>query len=179
MGGKNIAKKLRRINKGKKPHEPVYDPDTLPRESIIAADVSTLLVPFVKSNEGAAQSNAMPKQSVTCIQDKLEVIYIKKVAPFGHKLLCVVDGNFGFKDQVVRHKRNKVAIRSGRQLQSARRATEFTDDLIAKVRKAEKGVAKVTCDVVANVVLWTRHRPGITAVNMFIRLHKLCHTALN
>ena len=76
MGGKNIASKLRSINKGKKPHESVYDPEVLPRGSIIAADVSTLLVPFVKSNEGAAQSNAMPRQSVTCIQDKLEVIYI-------------------------------------------------------------------------------------------------------
>ena len=45
----------------------VHDPDA---DNIVAQDVSTLLIPFVKSKEGAAQSTAMPQQSVTCIQDK-------------------------------------------------------------------------------------------------------------
>ena len=83
MGGKGVANKIRRINKGKKPHEPVYDPELLPPGSIIAVDISTILVPFVKSNEGAAQANAMPKQSVTSVIDidKLEVIYIKRLSP--------------------------------------------------------------------------------------------------
>ena len=29
MGGKEVAKRIRRINKGKKIHEPVYDPELL------------------------------------------------------------------------------------------------------------------------------------------------------
>ena len=164
MGGKGVVKKIRRINKGKKPHEPVYDPELLPPGSIIAVDISTILVPFVKSNEGAAQANAMPKQSVTSVIDKLEVIYIKKVAPFRHKLLCVVDASFSFKDQVVRHKRIKIATNAAQQLAAARKVKVFSDALIKKVRRAEKNVAKVTCDVISNLLQWTQRRPGITAV---------------
>ena len=54
MGGKGVGAKIRRLNKGKKPHEPVFDPDELPEGSIIAVDISTMLVPFVKSDEGAS-----------------------------------------------------------------------------------------------------------------------------
>ena len=99
MGGKGICAKIRRLNKGKKPHEPIYDPDELPAGSIIAVDVSTMLV------------------------------------------------------------------QSARKLQAARRATVFTKKMITQVRRAEKGTAKVTCDVVANLVRWTQRRPGITAVS--------------
>ena len=76
MGGKGVAAKIRRTKKGKKPHEPVYDPELLPPGSIIAVDVSTMLVHFVKSNEGAVQANAMPTQSVISVVDKMEMIYI-------------------------------------------------------------------------------------------------------
>ena len=79
MGGKDVVKRIRRINKDNKPHEPVYDPELLPAGSIISVDVSTLLVPFVKSNEGSAQLTAIPLQSVTSVQDKLELIYLKKI----------------------------------------------------------------------------------------------------
>lgn len=165
MGGKGVGAKIRRLNKGKKPHESVFDPDELPEGSIIAVDISTMLVPFVKSDEGAAQQTAMPTQSVTSVQDKLELIYIKKAAPLHYKMLCVVDGNFHFKDQVVRHQRNKLAILSTRKLQSARSDNVLIKELITQVRRSEKGIAKVTCDVVANVVQWAQRRPGITAVS--------------
>ena len=164
-GGKGICKKIRKINKGKKPHEPVYDPAELPAESIVAVDVSTVLVPFVKSDEGAAQQNAIPKQSATSVMDRMEGLYVKKLEPFSHKMLCCVDAALLFKDQVVRHKRNKIALESARRLQAARSATVFTKKLITQVRKAEKGTAKVTCDVIANVVRWAQRRPGITAVS--------------
>ena len=116
MGGKDVAAKIRKINKGGKPHEPVYDPDKLPADSIIVIDVSTMLVPFVKSDEGAAQQTTMPAQSVKSIQDKMETIYLKQVVPLNHKMLYVVNVTFKFKDQVVRHKCNKVAIQSTRKL---------------------------------------------------------------
>ena len=163
-GGKGMAAEIRRINKGKKPHEPVYDPELLPAGSIIAVDISTILVPFVKSNEGAAQSNALPAQSVTSIKDKLEVVLMKKIAPFNHKMLCVVDGSFLFKDEVVRHKRNKIVTDGLSKLAAARSAEVFSDALIKQVRRAEKNASKVTCDVIANVIKWTQRRPGITAV---------------
>ena len=76
MGGKDLAKAIRRINKGSKANEPVFDPTLLPAGSIIAVDLSTLLVPYIKSSEGAAQMSAVPVQSCTCIQDKLESMYL-------------------------------------------------------------------------------------------------------
>ena len=94
----------------------------------------------------------------------MEVIYIKKVVPFRHKLLCVVDASFAFKDQVVRHKRSKIVTNAAQELAAARNAKVFSDALIKKVRRAEKNVAKVTCDVISNLVQWTQQRPGITVV---------------
>ena len=56
MGGKDVAKAIRRINKGKKRNEPVFDPELLPPGSIMASDLSTVLVPHVKTSAGAAQT---------------------------------------------------------------------------------------------------------------------------
>ena len=176
MGGKDVAKRIRRINKGKKPNEPVYDPELLPSGSIIAVDVSTVLVPFVKSAEGSAQATSVPVQSVTSVQDKLEVIYLKKFAPYGHRIILVVDGNFAFKDEVVRHSRARTVERSKVQLTRLRNSDNFDPETIRAIRKAEKGTCKVTCDVVANAVQWTKRRPGVTSVTTFP--HPTMHTLL-
>ena len=175
MGGKDVAKRIRRINKGSKANEPVYDSELFPDGSIIAVDVSTVLVPFVKSAEGSAQATSVPIQSVTSVQDKLEVIYLKKFAPHGHRLILVVDGNFAFKDQVVRHKRVKEIEKATAQLTQLRKNNSFDDATIKSIRKAEKGTCKATCDVVANAVQWTQQRPGLTSVKYihYIVIHTL------
>ena len=100
-GGNGVCKKIRRINKGEKPHESVYDPENLPANSTIAVDVSTMLVPFMKSDEGASQQNVMSIQSATSIMDRMESVYVKKMKSFSHKMLCCVNASFRFKDQVV------------------------------------------------------------------------------
>ena len=62
-------------------------------------------------------------------------------------MLCVVDAIFSFKDQVVRHKRSKILTNPSQQRASVHNAKVFSDSLIKKVRRVEKNVAKVTCDV--------------------------------
>ena len=116
MGGKDVAKRIRRINKGKKPHEPVYDPEVLPANSIIAVDISTLLVPFIKSQAGSAQVTSIPVQSATSVQDKLELIYLKKMVKHGHRMLCTFDSTLPFKDQCVRHKRDQIVNKAKARL---------------------------------------------------------------
>ena len=170
MGGKDVAKRIRRINKGKKPHEPVYDPELLPDNSIIAVDVSTSLVPFAKTNEGSAQATSIPQQSVTSVQDRWELIYIKKCAPYKHRLLLTFDAEFPFKDQCVRHKRSKIFNKAVAKLALLRSSNQHDSKTIKAVRKAEKGTCKVTCDIVANAVQWASRRPGLTAVNYVVGL---------
>ena len=167
MGGKNLAAVIRHINKGKKANEPVFDPAKLPPGSIIAVDLSTILVPYVKTQEGTAQTTAVPVQSCTSIQDKLEVMYKKKVAPREWKLVLVVDGTFLFKDQVVRGSRNKIKQSSIEKVNNIRSKRKFDSALIKQLRRAEKGMACVTCDVVANAVEWANKRPGVTCVSLF------------
>ena len=167
MGGKDIAKAIRKIHKKTKANEPVFDPELLPAGSIIAVDLSTILVPFVKSDAGAAQSTAIPTQSCTCVQDKLEVMYLKKIKPRQWRLVLVVDGSFAFKDQVVRHKRNQTKEAAARTLRSIREG-EYNSSVMRKLRRAEKGSVGVTCDVVANAVEWAKKRPGITTVSVSI-----------
>ena len=66
-----MVQKFTRLNTGGKPYESVYDPEELPAEgSIIAVDISTMLVPFVRSDEDASQQTAIPTQSATAVQDK-------------------------------------------------------------------------------------------------------------
>ena len=92
MGGKDIAAAIRKIHKKSKANEPVFDPELLPAESIIAVDLSTILVSFVKSDADAAQSTCIPIQSCTCVQDKLEIMYLKKVKPREwdcRRLVCI------------------------------------------------------------------------------------------
>ena len=158
-----MAKAIRRINKGTKPNEPLFDSALLPPESIIAVDLSTWLTPFAKSNEGAAQLTSVPLQSCTSVQDKLEVIYSKKVLPYRWRLVLVVDSDFAFKDQVVRADRNRIKEEAKMQVQNIRSA-DFDQTLIKRLRSNEKKMASVTCDVVANAVQWDNKRPGITTV---------------
>ena len=54
MGVKHLAKAIRHINKGNKANEPMFDEILLPSGSIIAVDLSILLVPYIKSIEGVA-----------------------------------------------------------------------------------------------------------------------------
>ena len=84
-------------------------------------DLSTVLVPFLKSGAGSAQATVMPKQYCTYIQDKLEVMYLKKVNPRKWRLVLVVDDTFKFKDQIVRNKRNKSKEAAMRTLNSIRK----------------------------------------------------------
>ena len=69
MGGKGVAATIRSINKGTNN----MNQFTI-RKSIIAVDTSTMLVLFVKSDEGVTQQTAIPIQSVISVQDKLELI---------------------------------------------------------------------------------------------------------
>ena len=75
MGGKDLAAAIRKLQKGNKPNQPVFNEELLPKGSIIAMDLSAFLVPFDKSQEGAAQTTAVPVQSCTSVQDKLETIF--------------------------------------------------------------------------------------------------------
>ena len=169
-GGKEVAKAIRRINKGKKPNEPVFDPELLPPESIIAVDLSTWLTPFAKSNEGAAQLTSVPLQSCTSVYDKLDVIYAKKIRPHRWRLILVVDSTFKFKDQVVRRGRNRTKENAQTHVSKIRKAN-FSQTLIKRLRSNEKKMASVTCDVVANAVEWANKRPGITAVCVNVYVH--------
>ena len=170
MGGKQLAAAIRRINKGKKANEPVFDPALLPPGSIIAVDLSTFLVPFIKSDAGTAQLTSVPLQSCTSVRDKLEVMYTKKVEPYQWKMVLVVDATFAFKDQVVRQSRNKVKETAARTVASIRSLENFDTALVKRLRRAEKGMVNVTCDVVANAVEWSKKRPGITSVIMIVIL---------
>ena len=164
MGGTDVAKAIRRVAKGKTPNEPVFQPEKLPTGSIIAMDLNILLVNCIKSDAGSAQVTSSPLQSCTSVQDKLEYLFIKKCKPHGWKLLPVVDASFLFKDDVVRGKRNK-SKSDGRDVVAAIRQEEnFDAELVKKLRRAEKKMAAVTCDVVANAVQWARKRPGETSV---------------
>ena len=167
MGGKDVAAAIRHINKGKKANEPVFDPSKLPPGSIIAVDLSTLLVPYVKTQSGTAQVTAVPLQSCTSIQDKLELMYKKKVAPRKWNLVLVIDGTFPFKDQVVRGSRNRTKELAIEQVNAIRSGHNFEANVVKKLRKAERGMASVTCDVVANAVEWAKKRPGKTCVSWF------------
>lgn len=164
MGGTDVAKAIRRTRTGKTPNEPVFQPEKLPPGSIIAMDLSIFLVKHIKSDEGAAQVTSSPLQSCTSIQDRLELFYIKKCEPNGWKLLAVVDATFPFKDDVVRAKRNKLKADARDMVEQIRQEQDFDTELLKKLRRAEKRMAGVTCDVVANAVQWTRRRPGKTAV---------------
>ena len=75
MGGKDLAEAIRKLQPGDKPNLPIFESALFPKGSIIAMDLSTLLVPFVKSNEGEVQTTAVPVQSCTSVQDKLETIF--------------------------------------------------------------------------------------------------------
>ena len=165
MGGKDLAAAIRRIHKKGKANEPVFDPEILPEGSIIAVDLSTLLVPYLKTDAGAAQSTAVPMQSCNCIQDKLEVMYLHKVEPRKWRLVLVIDGSFPFKDQVVRSQRNKIKEAAIATLDKIRKG-DYDASLLRKLRKAEKGSVRVTCDVVANAVKWAKKRPGLTTVSV-------------
>ena len=76
MGGKDVAKAIRRKHKGKTPNEPVFQPEKLPSGSIIAMDLSIFLINFVKSDEGSAQVTSSPLQSCTSVQDRLDFFYV-------------------------------------------------------------------------------------------------------
>ena len=178
MGGKNIAAAIRKIHKKSKANEPVFDPDVLPAGSIIAVDLSTILVPFVKSDAGAAQSTSIPIQSCTCVQDKLEIMYLKKVKPRKWRLVLVVDGAFAFKDQVVRHKRNQTKEAAARTLHAIREGV-YDPAVIRKLRRAEKGSVGVTCDVIANAVKWAQKRPGLTTVSGFLFYLNITHNIIH
>lgn len=159
-----MAAAIRKLQKGSKPNQPVFDAELLPKGSIIAMDLSTFLVPFVKSQEGAAQTTAVPVQSCTSVQDKLETIFLRKIKPRGWRLLLVVDANFGFKDEVVRAARNKVKEKAQQDLIGIRAVRDMQPDLVRKLRRAEKRISSVSNDVVANAVVWAQKRPGITQV---------------
>ena len=163
MGGKDLAKAIRRIHKKIKANEPVFDPKLLPEGSIIAVDLSTLLVPYLKTDAGAAQATAVPTQSCTCIQDKLEVMYLHKIKPRKWRLVLVIDGTFAFKDEVVRSQRNKTKEAAAENLDKIRKGN-YDVSLLRKLRRAEKSSVRVTCDVVANAVKWSKKRPGLTTV---------------
>ena len=163
MGGTDVAKAIRRIGKGKTANEPVFQPEKLPRGSIIAMDLSIFLVNCIKSDAGSAQVTSSPLQSCTSVQDKLEYLFIKKCKPRGWKLLPVVDATFLFKDEVVRHKRNKAKV-DGRVEVVSIRQKNCAADLVKKLRRAEKKMAAVTCDVVVNAVQWARKRSDETSV---------------
>ena len=94
MGGKDVAAAIRKLHKRKKPNEPVFDASVLPPGSIAAVDLSTILVPYIKSDECAAQTTAVPKQSCTSICDRLECMYLQKIKPFGWLMVLVVDGRY-------------------------------------------------------------------------------------
>ena len=164
MGGKQLAAAIRRINKGKKANEPVFDPALLPPGSIIAVDLSTFLVPFIKADAGTAQLTSVPLQSCTSVRDKLEVMYTQKFEPYQWKMLLVVDAAFAFKDEVVRQSRNKVKEDAARKVANIRSLENFDFATVKRLRRAEKGMVSVTCDVIANAVEWTKKRPGITSV---------------
>lgn len=164
MGGTDVAKAIRHMHKGKTANEPVFKPEKLPRGSIIAMDLSIFLVNFVKADEGSAQVTASPLQSCTSVQDRLEYLYMKKCERSGWRLLLIVDGTFHFKDDVVRAKRNKVKSDARNMVLKIRREQNFDAELVKKLRRAEKRMTTVTCDVVANAVQWASKRPGKTAV---------------
>ena len=175
MGVKDLAKTIRRINKGKKANEPIFDTEILTPGSIIAVDVNTFLVPAIKSNEVAAQISAVPVQSCTCIQDKLEALYLKKFKPRKWRMLNVFDASFNFKDEVIRASRNKIKEKAMQQLIDIRATVNSDTSLLKKLRRAEKGIVGVSNDVVANVVKWANKRPGITSVSA---CHNICtHTS--
>ena len=177
MGGKNLAKAIRRINKGSKANEPTLDPKLFPAGSIIAVDLSTLLVPYVKSKEGAAQTSAVPAQSCTCIEDKLEAMYLKKIKPRKWRMVSVIDASLDFKDEVVRASRNKIKEAAMRELIAIRGVGDRDASLLKKLRKAEKGISSVTNDVIANAVKWSRKRPGLTCVSTTHKLTARSHPA--
>ena len=86
----------------------------------------------------------------------------------------MVEASFLFKDDVVREKRNKLKS-DGRDVVAAIRQEEnFDAELVKKLRRAEKKMAAVTCDVVANAVQWARKRPGKTSVIMFVIFKFMC-----
>ena len=174
MGGKDVAKAIRRKHKGKTPNEPVFQPEKLPSGSIIAMDLSIFLVNFVKSDEGSAQVTSSPLQSCTSVQDRLDFFYIKECEPRGWKLLPVVDASFQFKDDVVRANRNKLKSDARDMVDKIRQEQNFDAELVKKLRRAEKRMAAVTCDVVANAVQWARKRPGKTSVIMFVIFKFMC-----
>ena len=165
MGGKDVAAAIRKLNKGKKPNEPVFDASVLPPGSIAAVDLSTILVPYIKSDECAAQMTAVPKQSCTSICDRLECMYLQKIKPFGWLMVLVVDGTFKFKDEVVQHLRNKTK-ESGSLALASIRASRRDRSLLKKLRRAEKACVSVTCDVVANVLEWCNKRPDKITVRV-------------
>ena len=103
---------------------------------------------------------------------------VKKCESNGWKLLAVVDATFPFKDDVVRAKRNKLKEDARAMVEQIRQEQNFDTELLKKLRRAEKRMAGVTCDVVANAVQWTRRRPGKTAVILFAFFNS-CVNALN
>ena len=113
------------------------------------------------------QSTSIPTKPCTCVQDKLEVMYLKKIKSSQWRLVVVVDESFAFKDQVVRYKRNQTKEDDSRTLRSIREG-EYDSSVMRKLRRVEKGSVGVTCDVVANTVEWTNKRQGITKVSVCI-----------
>ena len=158
-----MAAAIRHIHKKGKANEPVFDPELLSEGSIIAVDLSTLLVPYLKTDVGATQATAVPTQSCTCIQDKLEVMYLHKIKPHKWRLVLVIDGTFAFKDEVVRSQRNKTKETATENLNKIRKGN-YDVSLLRKLRRAEKSSVRVTCDVVVNAVKWSKKRPGLTTV---------------
>ena len=77
----------------------------------------------------------------------------------------MIDGNFPFKDQVVRRQRNKAKENATVTLDKIRKGN-YDVSLLHKLRRAEKGSVSVTCDVVANAVKWSQKRPGLTTVSV-------------
>ena len=109
--------------------------------------------------------SAIPVQSCTCIQDKLEAMYLKKIRPRKWRMIAVVDSSLKFKDEVVRESRNKTKEAAMKQLIAIRGVADKDTSLVKKLRRAEKGVATVTNDVIANAVKWAAKRPKLTSVS--------------
>ena len=78
--------------------------------------------------------------------------------------MLVIDGIFRFKDQVMRGSRNRTKEIAIERVNAIRRGHNFDADVVKQLRKAERGMAGVTCDVVANAVEWAKKRPGRTCV---------------
>ena len=122
----------------------MFDPTLLTVGSIIAVDLSTILVQFVNSDAGFTQSTSIPTQpykSYTCAQDNAVgsyVTYLKTIKIRQWRLVLVMDGSFAFKDQVVRHKRNQTKETSTRTLRSIREG-EYHSSVMFKLRRVCNG----------------------------------------